>query len=126
MQKIFRVAIFLSFISCSGNRPEIISSNNVKSILVGLVESKSDTIEITNQDSILRILRKLNRAHSELLIFRSKYTLTVLYNDGNRQLVLCDSSYMKVEGATYEMSDDIEDILNIKDLPVGGNGMIKK
>jgi len=106
--------LFLLFMNSCFESNETISSRNITALEISVIKfPKKDTLysRITNVDSIHSILRKLNDGNEKLIKFYATCRITVLYSDGRENLVSCSGSSMKVDGVTYRLAEDIQNII---------------
>jgi hypothetical protein len=108
-----QLLIILLIQSCSDNH-NLINSNNIKSIVITLDSEQRNIalskIEITNRDSLMRIIAKLNECDKEPIKFYPTQWLKLTYDDGQEKTIVCNGSSMKYNGLTYKLKETIRDI----------------
>lgn len=91
----------------------IIDNNNIKVIKLTLSSNhKISSEDISDSNSIQRIVTELNKAKRELAVFKAICTLKIVYADGKEQLVLCNNNRIKVNGLTYTLNKPIIKIMD--------------
>lgn len=115
MQKPFVLLLIILFMQRCLDEHNLISSNNIKSIIITLDSSQHkiglNKIEIINRDSLDQIIRKLNECDQEPIKFYPTHRLKLIYENGQEKMVFCNASSMKYEGLTYKLSENVRNII---------------
>jgi|ERR1700733_4196647 len=106
--------IVLLMLSCA-HQHNLIAGDNIRSMVITLDSSQhiaaSNPIEITNEDSLHQIIRKLNACDQEPIIFYPTHWIKINYGDGKARTVVCNGSSMNYEGLTYRLKESIQNII---------------
>jgi hypothetical protein len=103
----------ISVLGC--NNSVIIDNNNINVIkFTHSSDNKISSEDISDRNSIQRIVTELNNAKRELAVFKAICTLKIVYVNGKEQLVLCNGNRIKVNGLTYTLNNSITKIMDVQ------------
>jgi len=92
----------------------IIKDKDVQTIeLKCIIDNKPISNLISDQDTIRQIISKLNHAKREPSVFKAVFILRIVYRNAEDQLILCNGSHMKIDGITYKLTQQINEICYI-------------
>jgi hypothetical protein len=103
---------FISLFGCNANK--LINTEGIEKITIisnPLDAPNSKEYCIMAKDSILLIVNKLNKAKKDLAKFRPTYRLEINYYSSKKIVALFNAQRMNIEGITYKLNSDIENIL---------------
>lgn len=103
--------LIIQLIGCQ-TKPTIIRNNNIKTIEIRFFEANRPYLKkIHDENSLKEIIAELNKAKIDPAVFIAQYKLTVIYNDGTEQLIICNGNRIKINGVTYKLKRSINEIL---------------
>ena len=102
----------ITMIGCEG-KSKLFESENIKSITIThhIVSNNKFIIEIHSVDEINKIVDLLNYSRKEPRIFKANYEIKILYNKGLSKLILGNGNMIKVDGLTYKLNQNLNDLI---------------
>jgi hypothetical protein len=114
MRNLFLVIIVMTLFSC--NSKELINVDGIRNVVLiinPLEENgeKAKEIHIEDKSRIQKIVNHINRANRESAVFRSTYKIEINYINNKKTIILCNGQRINIEGETYKLNSDIEEIV---------------
>lgn len=97
---------YLFLLRCSSS--ELINSSNVKNISISKNSNKTIVYNLSDKAKINSFIKKINSAKREIRKFYAEYTVEIVYENGSKDLILVKSKYIKLNGLTYCLSEDLQ------------------
>jgi hypothetical protein len=114
MRNLIILSLAFLFLGCTSGSV-IIGADKVKSIVITLDSSGNhfhlSPIQISNRDSITEIIKKIDACEREPLYFFPTHWISIAYQDGREETILCNGSSLKYDGLTYKLKESIKDII---------------
>ncbi|WP_129751570.1 hypothetical protein [Flavobacterium beibuense] len=104
------IALFLFFTSCE-KKQDIITNKEIKCIKIYEKEENNNPLIIRDSDSIQEILKKINNNRREIIKFRPKFLMKVIYKNNQHKIVFINEKAIKIDNITYRTGDNIIDSL---------------
>ena len=102
------VILFLS--TGCGTKSSLVNEHNIDTIKIAA--SRGDTENVTDLKKIQEITHTLNNAEIEPAYFKAEITLTFVYHDKRKMLVMFNGRRLKINGVTYIINKTIDEIVN--------------
>lgn len=109
MNNVFYLIIVL--LSITGCKSPIINNKDICSIIVENY-STSQTQTITDCSQINKLLRIINSSKQELFKFQPDYSVTILYGNNEKKVLLLKGQCIKIDGVTYRTSKKMSVMLD--------------
>lgn len=109
------LVLFLITWGCEPKKEIVIKNKNIRELFVNTdfrsPVSPKNTLHITNQDSLNRVVEYLNDCVKKSMIFSPTHAILIFYKDNDSLIILCNKKAIKLNGKTYKMKKNIEEII---------------
>jgi hypothetical protein len=114
MKKYFLFSIiFIIFFSSNCMFEKIINDKNIKTIKVFDILKQEMLIELSDNQIIQKLIKKINNSNKEIIKFPGHYRIEVeYYNIAEKTLILINGKNIKINGITYKSKNNIEELIN--------------